>query len=158
MMLGVYFMSCWGFMFVMLGMVVGIGNIWCFLCIVVLNGGGFFFVVWVVFFFLWLILLIFVEFVFGKRMWQGVVGIFMVFMGEKFVWMGGWVVWIVVVIGFYYVVVMGWMIWYLLVVIFGQFGDGNLVKFWEEFVFMFVVLLFYFVVVVFVVVVVVMGI
>lgn len=54
-----------GFIFVVVGFVVGLGNIWCFFYIVYENGGGVFFLLYLFVLLMIGILLLVFEFVFG---------------------------------------------------------------------------------------------
>ena len=119
------FSSRWGLMLAMLGMAVGTGNIWRFPRIAATNGGGSFLIAWVVFLLLWSVPLIIAEFAMGKALRRGPIGVFRHFLGERFAWVGAWIAWIVVAIGFYYAVVMGWTIRYLVAALLGQLAVGS---------------------------------
>ncbi len=134
-MTGSFFSSRWGLMLAMLGMAVGTGNIWRFPRIVATNGGGSFLIAWVVFLFLWSVPLIVAEFAIGKAFRTGPIGAFRRLLGERFAWMGAWIVWVVVAIGCYYAVVMGWTLRYLVASLFGELRGGTSEELWHSFAF-----------------------
>ena len=77
-----------GLIFATIGAAIGTGNIWRFPRMVGANGGGPFLVPWLIFLFLWSTLLVIAEFAMGKRSRTGTVGMFRIFNGPKFAWMG----------------------------------------------------------------------
>lgn len=112
------FTSRWGFFLSVLGIAVGTGNIWRFPRIAAQNGGddgaGAFLVAWLVFLFAWSIPLIMIEYVWGRRSREGVVGTFIKEGGPRFAWMGAFVAFVATAITFFYSVVVGWCIYYLI--------------------------------------------
>lgn len=107
------FSSRWALLVSVLGIAVGTGNIWRFSRIVAQNGGGSFLIPWIIFLLIWSVPLIILEFTIGKYTRKGPIGSFVQLAGEKFAWMGGFVVFVSTAIMFYYSVVTGWCIKYL---------------------------------------------
>lgn len=107
------FSSRWALLVSILGIAVGTGNIWRFSRIVAQNGGGSFLIPWIIFLFIWSVPLIILEFTIGKYTRKGPVGAFIHLAGEKYAWMGAFVVIVSIAIMFYYSVVTGWCIKYL---------------------------------------------
>jgi NSS family neurotransmitter:Na+ symporter len=89
------FSSRLGMLLCVLGIAVGTGNIWRFPRIAAQNAGedgaGAFLVAWLGFFFVWSVPLIIAEYALGRRGRMGVVGTFAKIAGEKFAWMGAFV-------------------------------------------------------------------
>ncbi len=128
------FASRWGLVLATLGMAVGTGNIWRFPRIAATNGGGSFLVAWVVFLLLWSVPLIIVEFSFGKRSRQGVVGSFVAHGGPRSAWMGAWAALCATLIGAYYAVVSGWCLRYLGAAVTGSLSSqGAAAELWHGF-------------------------
>lgn len=107
------FSSRWALLVSVLGIAVGTGNIWRFSRIVAQNGGGSFLIPWIIFLFIWSVPLIILEFTIGKYTRKGPIGAIAQLAGEKFAWMGGFIVVVSTAIMFYYSVVTGWCIKYL---------------------------------------------
>ncbi|MFN4111728.1 MAG: sodium-dependent transporter [Ignavibacteria bacterium] len=107
------FSSRWALLVSILGIAVGTGNIWRFSRIVAQNGGGSFLIPWIIFLFIWSVPLIILEFTIGKYTRKGPVGAFVYLAGEKYAWMGAFMVIVSIAIMFYYSVVTGWCIKYL---------------------------------------------
>jgi len=107
------FSSRWALLVSILGIAVGTGNIWRFSRIVAQNGGGSFLIPWIIFLFIWSVPLIILEFTIGKYTRKGPVGAFVHLAGEKYAWMGAFMVIVSIAIMFYYSVVTGWCIKYL---------------------------------------------
>ncbi len=106
------FSTRWGLIFTALGAAIGTGNIWRFPKETASNGGGAFLIAYVIFLFTWSIPLLIAEFSIGKRTRLGTIGSFKYLAGNKYAWMGAWMIFVSVVINFYYAVVMGWTIKY----------------------------------------------
>ncbi len=128
------FSSRWALLISVLGIAVGTGNIWRFSRIVAQNGGGSFLIPWIIFLFVWSVPLIILEFTIGKYTRKGPVGAFVYLAGEKFAWMGAFVVIVSTAIMFYYSVVTGWCLKYLT----GIFTDNLLLvedynQYWNNF-------------------------
>ncbi|MCX7612395.1 MAG: sodium-dependent transporter [Ignavibacterium sp.] len=107
------FSSRWALLVSVLGIAVGTGNIWRFSRIVAQNGGGSFLIPWIIFLFIWSVPLIILEFTIGKYTRKGPIGAFVHLAGERFAWMGAFMVVVSTAIMFYYSVVTGWCIKYL---------------------------------------------
>jgi len=129
-----HFTSRWGFVLTAMGAAVGTGNIWRFPRETALYGGGSFLVAWVIFLFLWSIPLLITEFAIGKTTRLGTIGSFRTFVGEKYTWMGAWMVWVSTAINFYYAVVMGWTIRYFWVSATGQIARTDTATLWYSFI------------------------
>jgi len=108
------FTSHWGLIVSIIGIAIGTGNIWRFPRIAAANGGGTFLIPWILFLFCWSIPLIIAEFAIGRHTRKGTIGSFVVMMGDRFAWMGGFVGFVTTAIMFYYSVVAGWCIRYFL--------------------------------------------
>ena len=124
-----------GLIFASIGAAIGTGNIWRFPRMVGANGGGTFLIPWLIFLFAWSIPLVIAEFAMGKRSRTGTIGIFRIFAGKKFAWMGLWTAWISTAIGFYYAIVAGWTIKYFQLGITGGLtGEGvDTTEVWNSF-------------------------
>jgi NSS family neurotransmitter:Na+ symporter len=140
------FSSRWALLVSVLGIAVGTGNIWRFSRIVAQNGGGSFLIPWIIFLLIWSIPLIILEFTIGKYTRKGPVGAFVQLAGEKYAWMGGFVVFVSTAIMFYYSVVTGWCLKYLTAI----FTDGLLMvndysEYWNNFSSSYQPILFHFI-------------
>ncbi len=113
---GQRFSSRWGFLLSALGVAIGTGNIWRFPRIVAQNGSddgaGAFLIIWVLFLFIWSIPLIIGEYALGMYNRKGVVGTILQSAGERFAWMGSFMVFVGAAITFFYSVVLGWCVYY----------------------------------------------
>jgi NSS family neurotransmitter:Na+ symporter len=127
------FTSRWMMLLVMLGMAVGTGNIWRFPRIAATNGGGTFLIPWAVFLLTWSVPLLLVEFAMGKAARRGPVGAFATLIGERWAWMGAWVVLCATFIMFYYSVVTGWCLRYLAAAATGELPGGEPGALWESY-------------------------
>ncbi len=116
--------SRWGFIAASIGMAIGTGNIWRFPRVAASNGGGPFIIAWTVALFVWGIPLLMSEMVIGKKTGYGAIGAFRDYVGEKFTWMGSWIVAVCLLIMFYYSVVMGWCMKYFTLAVSGVFKSG----------------------------------
>lgn len=127
------FTSRWMMLLVMLGMAVGTGNIWRFPRIAATNGGGTFLIPWAVFLLSWSVPLLLIEFAMGKAARRGPVGAFATLIGERWAWMGAWVVLCATFIMFYYSVVAGWCLRYLAAAATGELPGGAPGALWESY-------------------------
>lgn len=129
-----FFSSRWTLIIATIGIAVGTGNIWRFSRIVAQNGGGSFLIPWVVFLLIWSVPLIIAEFAIGKSTRFGPVGAISKIAGEKFAWMGAFIVFVSTAIMFYYSVVTGWCLKYFLSAVTGDlFTTNNHLLYWEMF-------------------------
>ncbi len=127
--------SRWGLVFALLGAAIGTGNIWRFPKEVAANGGGAFLIPFIIFLFTWSIPLLIAEFCIGKNTCSGTLNAFKKFVGNKYVFMGAWMVCISILIEFYYAVIMGWIIKYLWCAMSGRFTAGvNTESLWNSFI------------------------
>ena len=129
-----YFSSRWALIIATIGIAVGTGNIWRFSRVVAQNGGGSFLIHWVIFLFTWSIPLIIAEFALGKSTRFGPVGALVKTAGNKFGWMGAFVVFVSTAIMFYYSVVTGWCLRYFFSAVSGNlFNITDQLAYWNEF-------------------------
>ncbi len=129
-----FFSSRWTLIIATIGIAVGTGNIWRFSRIVAQNGGGSFLIPWVIFLLIWSVPLIIAEFAIGKSSRMGPVGALTKVAGNKFGWMGAWVVFVSTAIMFYYSVVTGWCIRYFISAASGDlFNTSEHLIYWNEF-------------------------
>ncbi|CAH8830886.1 unnamed protein product [Trichobilharzia szidati] len=110
------FQSAFGEIISCLGGAVGTGNIWRFPRVLASNsysGGALtFYLIWITILFLWSIPILVVEYSLGRFTRNSVPLAFCKFFGEKFFWLGGWMVSVVFLLSCYYPVVLGWCIYY----------------------------------------------
>lgn len=140
-----FFSSRWSLIIATIGIAVGTGNIWRFSRIVAQNGGGSFLIPWVIFLLIWSVPLIIAEFAIGKSTRMGPVGAISKTAGNKFGWMGAWIVFVSTAIMFYYSVVTGWCIRYFFSAASGDlFNTSEHVTYWNEFSTSYQPLLFHF--------------
>jgi NSS family neurotransmitter:Na+ symporter len=129
------FTSRWGLILTALGAAIGTGNIWRFPKETASNGGGAFLIAYVIFLFTWSIPLLIAEFSIGKKTRLGTIGSFKYIAGNKYAWMGAWMIFVTLVINFYYAVVMGWTIKYFTVAVTGGLTSGaDTVVLWNNFI------------------------
>ena len=129
-----FFSSRWTLIIATIGIAVGTGNIWRFSRIVAQNGGGSFLIPWVIFLLIWSVPLIIAEFAIGKSSRMGPVGALTKVAGNKFGWMGAWIVFVSTAIMFYYSVVTGWCIRYFISAASGSlFNTSEHLIYWNEF-------------------------
>ncbi|KAH8853662.1 putative sodium-dependent transporter [Schistosoma japonicum] len=111
------FQSVLGAIISCLGSAVGTGNIWRFPRILASHshstGALAFYIVWIIILFLWSIPIIIVEYSIGRFTRNSVTLAFCKFFGQKFFWLGGWMLSIVFFVSGYYPVILGWCIYYL---------------------------------------------
>ncbi|CAH8444570.1 unnamed protein product [Schistosoma turkestanicum] len=111
------FQSALGGIISCLGSAVGTGNIWRFPRILATHsyssGALTFYIVWLIILFLWSIPIIIVEYSVGRFTRNSVTLAFCKFFGQKFFWLGGWMVAVVFFVSGYYPVILGWCIYYL---------------------------------------------
>jgi NSS family neurotransmitter:Na+ symporter len=154
-----FFSSRWALIIATIGIAVGTGNIWRFSRIVAQNGGGSFLIPWVIFLLIWSVPLIIAEFAIGKSSRMGPVGALTKVAGNKFGWMGAWVVFVSTAIMFYYSVVTGWCIRYFISAASGDlFNTSEHLIYWNEFASSYQPLLFHFIAIFLVAIVVMRGI
>lgn len=114
-------------MLVVIGLVVGLGNIWKFFYMVGENGGGVFVLIYLVFIFLIGILVMLVEILLGCRGWVSLINSMYKLVDEVgviFFW--GGIGWFGVLVGmlilFFYSVVVGWVVFYVYFMVFDFFS------------------------------------
>ncbi|MDH3267284.1 MAG: sodium-dependent transporter [Ignavibacteria bacterium] len=141
-----FFSSRWALIIATIGIAVGTGNIWRFSRIVAQNGGGSFLIPWVIFLLIWSVPLIIAEFAIGKTSRMGPVGAIAKTAGNKFSWMGAWIVFVSTAIMFYYSVVTGWCIRYFFSATSGNlFNTSEHLTYWNEFASSYQPVLFHFI-------------
>ena len=132
------FSSRLGLILTTIGAAVGTGNIWRFPREAAANGGGAFMIGWLFFLFAWSIPLLIAEFAIGKKTRLGTIGSMRDMAGRNWTWMGMWMVWVGVAVGFYYAVVMGWTIRYFWVALSGEINLATdteaTMLMWENFI------------------------
>ncbi|MFW6409965.1 MAG: sodium-dependent transporter [Halanaerobiales bacterium] len=102
------FSSKWGLLFSLIALSAGSGNIWRFPRIAAQAGGGSFVIAWTICLFIFSVPLIIGETIMGRSTRHGCIGAFRDFVGEKFSWMGAFLVYCGLGIGAYYSVIVGW--------------------------------------------------
>ncbi|MDD8030481.1 MAG: sodium-dependent transporter [Acidobacteriota bacterium] len=128
------FVSKLGFVAAAIGMAVGTGNIWRFPRMAAQYGGGVFVLVYILALFLWSAPLLMVEMAIGRKTRMGPIGGFRDFIGQKYTWMGGWMVAVCLLIAFYYAVIAGWCAKYLVLSFQGAFREGaDTASLWNSF-------------------------
>jgi NSS family neurotransmitter:Na+ symporter len=141
-----FFSSRWALIIATIGIAVGTGNIWRFSRVVAQNGGGSFLIPWVIFLLIWSVPLIIAEFAIGKSARMGPVGALAKTAGQKFGWMGAWVVFVSTAIMFYYSVVTGWCLRYFISSVSGDlFNTSEHLTYWNNFAESYQPLLFHFI-------------
>ena len=129
-----FFSSRWALIIATIGIAVGTGNIWRFSRVVAQNGGGSFLIPWVIFLLIWSVPLIIAEFAIGKSSRMGPVGAIAKTAGNRFGWMGAWIVFVSTAIMFYYSVVTGWCMKYFFSSVSGElFQVSEHMVYWNEF-------------------------
>ncbi|KAF7233524.1 hypothetical protein EG68_05998 [Paragonimus skrjabini miyazakii] len=100
-----------------LGCVVGTGNIWRFPRIIATascaQGSLTFLIAWVLSLFVWSLPLSIVEYSLGRFSRTSPLGAFHKFLGNKLIWLGGWIVGVTYMITAYFSVIVGWCLFYL---------------------------------------------
>nr|CAH8828525.1 unnamed protein product [Trichobilharzia regenti] len=113
---GSTFHSSFGIILTCLGSVVGFGNIWRFPRILATysydKGSLTFYLVWFFVLYLWSVPIVIVEYTLGRFTRNSIVGSFHKFFGDKFAWVGGWVVSVTFFLSCYYPVIIGWCLYY----------------------------------------------
>ncbi|MGB4704235.1 MAG: sodium-dependent transporter [Candidatus Saccharicenans sp.] len=129
-----HFISRLGFVAAAIGMAVGTGNIWRFPRMAAQYGGGVFVLVYLLALLLWSAPLLMVEMAIGRKTRLGPVGGFRDFIGERYTWMGGWMVAVCMLITFYYAVITGWCAKYFVLSLQGAFTEGvDTAAIWHNF-------------------------
>ncbi|KAK4472451.1 hypothetical protein MN116_003702 [Schistosoma mekongi] len=110
------FQSAIGGIMSCIGGAVGTGNIWRFPRILASNSNSIgaltFYIIWILILFLWSIPILIVEYSLGRFTRNSVPLAFCKFFGQKFFWLGAWMVSVVFFLSCYYPVVLGWCIYY----------------------------------------------
>ena len=117
----VHWASRWGLIAAALGQAIGAGNIWRFPRKAAQWGGGSFILIYLLFNLIWAVPLLMSEMILGKKTGKGTVQAFSDFLDEKFSWMGAWLAWVTLGIGFEYAVVTSWILKYLVLSLEGVF-------------------------------------
>lgn len=142
-----YFSSRWTLIISTLGIAVGTGNIWRFSRVVAQNGGGSFLIPWVIFLLFWSLPLIIAEFAIGKHSRFGPIGAISKTAGNKFGWMGAFIVVVSTAIMFYYSIVTGWCLRYFTSAVSGNlFNTNDHMVYWTDFSQSYYPVLFHFIV------------
>ncbi|MEF9497153.1 sodium-dependent transporter [Chlamydia sp. 04-14] len=126
------FSSRLGFIFSMMGIAVGAGNIWRFPRIAAQNGSGAFILIWLLFLFIWSIPLIIIELSLGKLTKKAPIGTLIKTAGPKCAWLGGFVTLVTTCILAYYSNIVGWGLSYFYYSISGKiYAGNNFSQLWE---------------------------
>ncbi|BAE81287.1 sodium-dependent transporter [Chlamydia felis Fe/C-56] len=126
------FSSRLGFIFSMMGIAVGAGNIWRFPRIAAQNGSGAFILIWLLFLFIWSIPLIIIELSLGKLTRKAPIGTLIKLAGSKYAWLGGFVTLVTTCILAYYSNIVGWGLSYFYYSISGKiYAGNNFSQLWE---------------------------
>ncbi|ASD30641.1 sodium-dependent transporter [Chlamydia abortus] len=120
-----HFSSRLGFIFSMMGIAVGAGNIWRFPRIAAQNGNGAFILIWLLFLFIWSIPLIIIELSLGKLTKKAPIGTLIKTAGPKYAWLGGFITLVTTCILAYYSNIVGWGLSYFYYSISGKIYAGN---------------------------------
>ena len=86
-------------------------------------GGGAFILAYLLALLLWSAPLLMSEMAIGRKTRMGPIGAFREFVGQKYTWMGAWMVLVCMLITFYYTVVTGWCIKYTVLAFQGAFRE-----------------------------------
>lgn len=125
-----------GFIFAIIGAMVGSGNIWRFPRMMAMYGGGAFLIPYTIALFTVAIPLLIAEGVIGRETGKSTIFGFAKYVGKKYAWLGAWVAWVNIAIMFYYAVVCGWALAYFtkgLTGIYGTYVAGKGLQIWEAF-------------------------
>ncbi|CAH8445374.1 unnamed protein product [Schistosoma mattheei] len=110
------FNSSIGVLLSCLGCVIGTGNIWRFPRIIATasysQGSLTFLIAWAMSLFVWSLPLSIVEYTLGRFTRTSPLGAFHRFLGNKLVWLGGWIVAVTYMITAYFSVIVGWCLYY----------------------------------------------
>ncbi|WP_431355696.1 sodium-dependent transporter [Chlamydia gallinacea] len=129
----IQFSSRLGFIFSMMGIAIGAGNIWRFPRIVAQNGNGAIIIVWLLFLFIWSIPLILIELALGKLTKKSPIGALIKTSGPKSAWLGGFITLVTTCILAYYSNIVGWGLSYFYYSISGKiYAGNNFVHLWES--------------------------
>jgi len=101
-----------GFIFAILGVMIGSGNIWRFPRMMAMYGGGAFLIPYSIALFTVAIPLLIAEGIIGRETGKSTILGFAKYAGKKYAWLGAWVAWVNIAIMFYYAVVNGWALAY----------------------------------------------
>ncbi|EPP35863.1 hypothetical protein BOKEGFJH_00290 [Chlamydia avium] len=127
------FSSRLGFIFSLMGVAIGAGNIWRFPRIVAQNGNGAIILVWLLFLFIWSIPLIIIELSLGKMTKKAPIGAIIKTAGSRYAWLGGFVTLVTTCILAYYSNIVGWGLSYFYYSISGKiYAGNNFVHLWES--------------------------
>lgn len=127
------FSSRLGFIFSMMGIAIGAGNIWRFPRIVAQNGNGAVILIWLLFLFIWSIPLIILELSLGKLTRKAPIGTLIKTAGPKYAWLGGFITLVTTCILAYYSNIVGWGLSYFYYSISGKIYAGNdFVHLWQS--------------------------
>ena len=120
------FSSKWGLLFSLIALSAGSGNLWRFPRMVAMNGGGSFLIAWTIFLIIFSIPLIIAETILGRSTRHGCIGAFKDFIGEKYSWMGSFLIYCGLGIAAYYSVIVGWTFKYVILQFFGKLNVESL--------------------------------
>ncbi len=126
------FNSRLGLMMTLIGGSVGTGNIWRFPRMAALNGGGAFVIALIIASFVIAIPILNAEMLLGRATRHSGAGAFRDFIGEKYTWMGTFMVSICMLITAYYMAILGWVFRYIGMSITGSYLGQDLAQVFER--------------------------
>jgi len=126
-----------GFIFAIIGAMVGSGNIWRFPRMMAMYGGGAFLIPYSIALFTVAIPLLISEGIIGRETGNSTILGFAKYAGKKYAWLGAWVAWVNIAIMFYYAVVNGWALAYFvkgLTGLYASYAPGKGLETWNAFI------------------------
>lgn len=126
-----------GFIFAIIGAMVGSGNIWRFPRMMAMYGGGAFLIPYSIALFTVAIPLLISEGIIGRETGKSTILGFAKYAGKKYAWLGAWVAWVNIAIMFYYAVVNGWALAYFvkgLTGLYASYAPGKGLETWNAFI------------------------
>jgi len=132
-----YWKSRFGFIAAVLGMAVGLGNIWRFPRITAAYGGGSFLIPWAIALLLIAVPLLIAEGIIGIKTGHGTILGLKEWGGLRFTWIGIWICGVCYLIAVYYGVILGWTIRYVVYAlqgVFMQYHSGLGQELWGSFI------------------------
>lgn len=120
------FNSRLGLMMTLIGGSVGTGNIWRFPRMAALNGGGAFVIALIIASFVVALPILNAEMLLGRATRHSGAGAFRDFIGEKYTWMGSFMVAVCMLITAYYMAILGWVFRYIGMSLTGNYFSDDL--------------------------------
>ena len=126
------FNSRLGLMMTLIGGSVGTGNIWRFPRMAALNGGGVFVIALIIASFVVALPILNAEMLLGRATRHSGAGAFRDFIGEKYTWMGTFMVAVCMLITAYYMAILGWVFRYIGMSVTGSFVGKDLALLFDD--------------------------